>query len=99
VEETFPRLLSFDPSQAPAVRRDAATAVVTPAGRLEVFCDLRHQRSSFLGGAERTDPERFVGEHPPEEDALFPGGPITTRAHAPGGTRAPVSPVDWSQVR
>jgi len=46
-------LLSFNPNQEPSVPRDAATVVVirdTPKG-IEVFCVLRHQKSSFLGGA------------------------------------------------
>jgi 8-oxo-dGTP pyrophosphatase MutT (NUDIX family) len=64
VEETFPRLLSFDASQAPAVPRHAATVIVMReagghAGGLEVFCVLRHQRSGFLGGA-----------------VVFPGGKV-----------------------
>jgi 8-oxo-dGTP pyrophosphatase MutT (NUDIX family) len=62
VEETFPRLLSFDPNQAPAVRpvAHAATVVVLrQAPLLEVFCVVRHQRSGFLGGA-----------------VVFPGGKV-----------------------
>jgi 8-oxo-dGTP pyrophosphatase MutT (NUDIX family) len=46
-------LLSFDPKQEPAVPRHASTVVVVRerASGLEVFCVLRHARSSFLGGA------------------------------------------------
>jgi 8-oxo-dGTP pyrophosphatase MutT (NUDIX family) len=62
VEETFPRLLSFDPNQAPPARppAHAATVVVLrQAAELEVFCVLRHPRSGFLGGA-----------------VVFPGGKV-----------------------
>ncbi len=63
MEETFPRLLSFDPNQAPVVPRHAATVVVMRGGHdgdpLEVFCVRRHQRSGFLGGA-----------------VVFPGGKV-----------------------
>jgi 8-oxo-dGTP pyrophosphatase MutT (NUDIX family) len=61
VEETFPRLLNFDPNQPPAVPRHAATVVVLrrAAADIEVFCVLRHQQSGFLGGA-----------------VVFPGGKV-----------------------
>jgi 8-oxo-dGTP pyrophosphatase MutT (NUDIX family) len=46
-------LLSFDPKQEPAVPRHASTVVVVRQGApgIEVFCVLRHAKSSFLGGA------------------------------------------------
>ena len=46
-------MLDFDPSrQAPAPRPAATVIVLRPASAgLEVFCVLRNQRSSFLGGA------------------------------------------------
>jgi 8-oxo-dGTP pyrophosphatase MutT (NUDIX family) len=46
-------LLSFDPNREPVVPRHAATVVVIRerSNDLEVFCVLRHQRSTFLGGA------------------------------------------------
>lgn len=45
--------LSFDPSRDAVAPRAAATIIVLrPSGAgLEVFCVLRHQKSSFLGGA------------------------------------------------
>ena len=53
MEEPSPRLLSFNTKQDPAVPRDAATVVVLREGErgVEVFCVLRHAKSSFLGGA------------------------------------------------
>ncbi|APR77166.1 Hypothetical protein A7982_02513 [Minicystis rosea] len=61
MEETSPRLLSFDPKQEPSVLRHASTVVVVREGatHLEVFCVLRHAKSSFLGGA-----------------VVFPGGKV-----------------------
>ncbi len=46
-------MLQFDPSKAAPPPRAASTVIVLrPAeGGLEVFCVLRHQKSSFLGGA------------------------------------------------
>jgi 8-oxo-dGTP pyrophosphatase MutT (NUDIX family) len=48
-------LLNFDRKEPPTVPRHAATVVVVRErdedGRLEVFCVLRHPKSSFLGGA------------------------------------------------
>jgi 8-oxo-dGTP pyrophosphatase MutT (NUDIX family) len=46
-------LLNFDPNREPAAPRDAATVIVIREGvaGVEVFCVLRHPRSSFLGGA------------------------------------------------
>ncbi len=46
-------MLHFDPSKAAPPPRAASTVIVLrPAeGGLEVFCVLRHQKSSFLGGA------------------------------------------------
>jgi 8-oxo-dGTP pyrophosphatase MutT (NUDIX family) len=68
VEETSPRLFSFDPSQEPTVPRHAATVAVVRDGAqgLEVFCVLRHPRSSFLGGA-----------------VVFPGGKMEAADAAP----------------
>ena len=46
-------MLDFDPSRAAPAPRPAATVIVlrpSPAG-IEVFCVLRHQKSTFLGGA------------------------------------------------
>jgi 8-oxo-dGTP pyrophosphatase MutT (NUDIX family) len=46
-------LLSFDPKRDPTLLRDAATVIVLREGAqgVEVFCVLRHTKSSFLGGA------------------------------------------------
>ena len=46
-------MLSFDPKRESAAPRHASTVVVIrdAAPGLEVFCVLRHARSSFLGGA------------------------------------------------
>jgi 8-oxo-dGTP pyrophosphatase MutT (NUDIX family) len=46
-------LLHFDPNRAPPAPRHAATVVVLRDGAqgVEVFCVLRHPKSSFLGGA------------------------------------------------
>jgi 8-oxo-dGTP pyrophosphatase MutT (NUDIX family) len=46
-------LLNFDPSRTPTLPRHAATVVVLRDGSpgIEVFCVLRHAKSSFLGGA------------------------------------------------
>ena len=46
-------MLDFDPARAAPAPRPAATVIVlrpSPAG-IEVFCVLRHQKSTFLGGA------------------------------------------------
>ena len=53
MEEASPRLLSFDPKREPTVPRHASTVVVVRDGApgLEVFCVLRHMKSTFLGGA------------------------------------------------
>lgn len=46
-------MLEFDPSKPAAPPRAASTVIVLRevASSLEVFCVLRHQKSSFLGGA------------------------------------------------
>jgi 8-oxo-dGTP pyrophosphatase MutT (NUDIX family) len=61
VEESSPRLLSFEPNRQPTSPRDAATVVVIRDGErgVEVFCVLRHPNSGFLGGA-----------------VVFPGGKV-----------------------
>jgi len=115
VEETFPRLLSFDPSQPPAVPRHAATVIVmreaAPAdgdggetggsqlGGIEVFCVLRHQRSSFLGGAVvfpggKVDPADgadawggLTGEPDPRGTAMTEAGGVTPRTLAVAACR------------
>ncbi len=46
-------MLDFDPARSAPAPRPAATVIVlrpSPSG-LEVFCVLRHQKSTFLGGA------------------------------------------------
>lgn len=53
MEQISPRLLDFDQNRTSPTPRDAATVIVfrEGGGGLEVFCVLRHARSSFLGGA------------------------------------------------
>lgn len=45
--------LAFDPAREPSRPRDAATVLLVREGGagVEVFCVVRHQKSSFLGGA------------------------------------------------
>lgn len=77
----------------PAAPRDAATVIVVRDGgrRLEVFCVLRHARSSFLGGAVvfpggKVDPADTAdswaarANAPPARAAAFAGDTAPARA-------------------
>jgi 8-oxo-dGTP pyrophosphatase MutT (NUDIX family) len=100
-------LLNFDRKEPPTVPRHAATVVVVreraqEGAGLEVFCVLRHPRSSFLGGAVvfpggKVDPADGAGlwdelatePHPRSVemvDAPYPPG-VTPRAIAVAACR------------
>jgi 8-oxo-dGTP pyrophosphatase MutT (NUDIX family) len=93
-------LLSFDPKQDPTLPRDAATVIVLreAAQGIEVFCVLRHTKSSFLGGAvvfpggkiEPADAadvwaERATAPHP--RGALFASDALAARTIAVAACR------------
>jgi 8-oxo-dGTP pyrophosphatase MutT (NUDIX family) len=98
-------LLNFDRKEPPAVPRHAATVVVVRQRAdggdegLEVFCVLRHPKSSFLGGAVvfpggKVDPADSAGRwdelatepHPRGVEMVDPPG-ITPRAIAVAACR------------
>jgi 8-oxo-dGTP pyrophosphatase MutT (NUDIX family) len=82
-------LLSFDPKREPAVPRHAATVVVVRDGAqgLEVFCVLRHQKSSFLGGAVV-----FPGGKVEEADGADVWTSLATEPHPRGTEMCDVGP-------
>jgi 8-oxo-dGTP pyrophosphatase MutT (NUDIX family) len=91
-------LLNFDRKEPPAVPRHAATVVVVrqraddESQGLEVFCVLRHPKSSFLGGAVvfpggKVDPADSAGRW--DELATEPhprGVEMVDASHPPGLT-------------
>lgn len=93
-------MLDFDPARDAPVPRPAATVIVlrpSPEGP-EVFCVLRHQKSSFLGGAVVFPGGKVDGEdagdrweglvaEPHPRAALFAAGDASARALAIAAAR------------